>query len=171
MSLIEEMELPDISLLYRYQIEGAYTDCYVTDIPGDISQAEYVEAFYTTPLFKLERWILSWLAFRPSTDEEANALALAKRDKFAAWDVEDRNINQLLMCDFQGSTRSWLMSEPGESGESTRLYFGSAVVGKTDKHTGEKRLGTIYRLLMGFHKRYSRALLKAAVKRLSRSVD
>jgi hypothetical protein len=112
MSLIEEMELPDISLLYRYQIEGAYTDCYVTDIPGDISQAEYVEAFYTTPLFKLERWILSWLAFRPSTDEEANALALAKRDKFAAWDVEERNSNQLLMCDFQGSTRSWLMSEP-----------------------------------------------------------
>lgn len=171
MKTIREMELPDISLLYRYQIEGAYTDCYVTDIPGVISQAEYIEAFYTTRLFKLERWILSWLAFRPSTDEQVSALVLAKRDKFAAWHVEDRNNNQLLMCDFQGNTRSWLMSEPGDDGASTRLYFGSAVVQKTDKETGEKHMGTIYRLLMSFHKRYSIALLNAAVKRLSQRSD
>ncbi len=166
--MIREMELPQIALLQRYRMQGAYTDCYVTDIPGAISQAEYIEAFYTTRLFKLERWILSWLAFRPSTDEEARALALAERDKFAAWDLEDRNQNQLLMCDFQGNTRFWLMNETDEDSQSTRLYFGSAVVPKTDKGTGEKRLGTAYRLLMGFHKRYSIALLRAAEKRLSR---
>jgi hypothetical protein len=160
------MELPTVSLLHRYRTEGAYTDCFVTDVPLSITQADYVEAFYTTWLFRLERWILSWLARRPSTDIEARELAFAKRDNFAAWSLEARTDNQLLMCDFQGSTRSWLMTEPIEDSDSIRCYFGSAVVPGIDRNTGEKRLGAVYRLLMGFHKRYSRALLSTAKKRL-----
>jgi hypothetical protein len=76
----------------------------------------------------------------------------------------------LLMCDFQGSTRSWLMCLPGDDTRSTRLYFGSAVVPQIDPRTKEKRMGLAFRLLSGFHKRYSRALLSAATARASRTL-
>lgn len=167
MARITISELPREALLKHYRTDGAYTDCYVTEVPRSISPAHYIEAFYTTWLFKLERWVLSWLARRPSTDMQARALALGQRTDFAAWHVEQRDDRQLLMCDFQGSTRSWLMCLPINDGQSTRLYFGSAVVPVVDPDTGEKRLGSLFRLLLGFHKLYSRALLRAAATRVS----
>jgi len=104
---------------------------------------------------------------RPSDDGEARALARGERTAFAAWSVEGRADNQLLMCDFQSRTRSWLMVEPGVA--STRLYFGSGIVPRIDPVTGEKRMGPGFRALLGFHKLYSRALLAAARARLKRS--
>ena len=163
---ISSARIPQVALLDRYRQEGAYTDCYASDIALAVSQADYVEAFYTTWLFKLERWILSWLALRPSTDAEAYELALGLRDRFAAWNVEARTDDQLLLCDLLGNTRSWLMSVPVHDGMATRLYFGSAIVPEADPHTGARRLGLRFRLLLGFHRRYSRALLRAAVRRL-----
>ena len=130
-----------------------------------MTQADYVEAFYTTWLFKLERLILTWLVDKPSTDEEARSLARGARDAFAAWSVEGRAGNQLLMCDFQSRTRSWLMVEPGAA--STRLYFGSGIVPRMVD--GTKRMGPGFRALLGFHKLYSRALLTAARTRLAKS--
>jgi hypothetical protein len=131
-----------------------------------VTQAQYVEAFYTTWLFKLERWILDRLLKLPSTDAEARQLALGARQHFAAWTVEDRAPGQLLLCDFRGVTRSWLMVS-GVDEAATRLYFGSVVVPETDARTGQRRLGSSYRLLLGFHRMYSRALLRAACSRLS----
>ena len=166
---IQTDELPDEAFLVRYRAAGGYTDCYVTELPFEVSFRHYVEGFYTTWLFKLERWVLSWLARRPSSDTQARELAMGLREDFAAWHVEQRGDEQLLMCDFQGNTRSWLMCLPLGHGRATRLYFGSAIVPKTDSGSGEKRLGALFRLLLGFHKFYSRALLRAAVSRLSRS--
>ena len=56
-------------------------------------------------------------------------------EKFAAWHVENRSENEILMCDFRGRTRSWLMVAPVStvSDARTRLYFGSAVVPRTRK--------------------------------------
>jgi len=71
------------------------------------------------------------------------------------------------MCDFQSRTRSWLMVEPGAA--STRLYFGSGIVPRVDRRTGEKRMGPGFRALLGFHKLYSRALLATACARLARA--
>jgi hypothetical protein len=157
-------ELPHSSLLRRYLAEGAYTDCYVTDLPGRVSFEHYVEAFYTTWLFKLERVLLSWFVRRPSTDIEAGELACGKISSFAAWDVEERAADQLLLSDFQGRTRSWLMCAPAVNDRRTRLFFGSAVVPMVDKQTGEKRIGTAFYALQGFHKLYAQALLRAAAK-------
>jgi hypothetical protein len=135
-----------------------------------VTHAEYVAAFYTTPLFKLERLILAWLVARPSTDAQARALAAGTLNAFAAWTVEARADDQLLLSDFRGRTRSWLMVEetlinrvPG-----TRLYFGSAVVPVTDRKSGQATLGFAYRALLGFHELYSRALLQSANSRLTR---
>jgi hypothetical protein len=165
---IKPCELPDRALLQRYRESDAYTDCYSIDIAWPVSQAEYVEAFYTTWVFKLERQLLAWFVSRPSTDAQARTLADGKLDAFAAWDVEGRTIDQLLMCDLHRRTRSWLMSAavPNDASASTRLYFGSAVVQVIDPQSGRRSMGLVYRALLGFHKVYSRVLLHAAVSRL-----
>ncbi len=146
-------------MLQRYREQGAYTDCFAIDVPGQVSHAAFVEAFYTTAVFKLERLLLALFVARPSHDDEARELAGGQREKFAAWSVEGRAPQQLLMCDFAGSTRSWLMAEP--QGQGTRLYFGSAVV--------RSRQGGVFHALLGFHKLYSRILLRAAASRVLRA--
>ena len=149
--MIEKDALPATSLLQKYEQSGAYTDCYSTRISNDVSLADFVTAFYTTWLFKLERFILRVLVSKPSTDEEVKLLSRGEMERFAAWYVEDRAEDQLLMCDFRDQTRSWFMVVPG------RIYFGSAVI-PVQKSS--------YRLLLGFHRLYSRALLAAAKSRL-----
>lgn len=156
-------------MLRRYLDRGAYTDCYVTEFAQPVRQAEYVAAFYTTAVFKLERLLLSWLVGRPSTDAQAQELASGKLTCFAAWNVEARESNQILLCDFQGRTRSWLMSAPASGGQTTTLFFGSAVVPIVDKRSGQEKMGLAFQALLGFHKLYSRVLLRAAVGRLTRS--
>jgi hypothetical protein len=127
-----------------------------------------VTAFYTTWLFRLERWILRLAVSRPSTDEEVRQLARGERDGFAAWSVEARAPGQLLMCDFTGRTRSWLKVAPAAGTAGTRLYFGSVVVPLRDPKTGKRSLGPVHGPLTGFHKLYSRLLLGAAARRLAR---
>lgn len=163
--------LPPGALLSRYQQDGNHADCFFIDIPGSISQPQFVQAFYTTPLFRLERLILKWAVSRPSSDDQVARLASGEGGDFAAWSVEDRSDNQLLMADFQGRTKSWLMTAPNDtqSAPCTRLYFGSAVLPARNHKTGEQGLGFAYRLLLGFHKLYSVALLGSAARRLIRN--
>ncbi len=169
MASVQACELPDDALLRKYLYGGAYTDCYCIDVARAVTHAEYVEAFYTTAIFKLERLLLSWLVSRPSTDPQARELAAGRLASFAAWSVEARVPHQLLLSDFKGRTRSWLMSVPASNDQSTRLFFGSAVVPVVDRRTGEASMGFAFRALLGFHKLYSRMLLQAAVTRLLRS--
>jgi hypothetical protein len=171
--VIRACELPDGSLLQSYRESGAYADCYCVELPRAISQAQYIQAFYTTWLFKIERRLLAWFVAKPSTDLQASALAAGSSDAFAAWRVEGRRPDQLLMCDYQGRTRSWLMSEPapGNATADTRLYFGSAVVPLRDPRSGRSRMGFGFRALLGFHKIYSRLLLQAAARRLLQLPD
>jgi hypothetical protein len=166
MPSVNPCALPDDALLARYTRSGAYTDCYAADITQPVSHARFVEAFYTGRLFKLERLLLAWFVRRPSTDAEATALAAGDRDTFAAWHVEARATDQLLLCDLAGRTRSWLMVAP--QGGGTRLYFGSAVVPVVDAASGRRRMGVAFAALLGFHRLYSRALLGAARARLAR---
>ena len=165
---VQVYALPQQALLAKYAQGDNYTDCYAAEVARPVSHAEYVEAFYTTALFKVERRLLGWFASRPSTDAQAKELASGILGVFAAWRVEDRSANQLLMCDFTGRTRSWFMVAPAGSGSTvTRLYFGSAVVPVVNKQSGQATLGFTFKALLGFHKLYSRALLSAARSRLT----
>ncbi len=165
---VTRTDLPEDALLLQYRENGAYTDCYTATIPGSASLAEYIYAFYTTTPFKMERFILRWAVSRPSSDEQARQLAQSELTVFAAWNVEARENAQILLSDFRGRTRSWLMVSPDSSGEGTgtRLYFGSAVIPVAKNDSGEPKLGQPYRLLMSFHRLYSRVLLTAARSRL-----
>jgi hypothetical protein len=170
MSSIRPCALPKDALLSKYARAGAYTDCFTADIAKPVSHAAYVEAFYTCRLFKVERFLLTWLVFKPSTDAQARELASGASNSFAAWRVEERSANQLLVCDFLGQTRSWLMIGPPSHGGAgtTRLYFGTAVIPVRDKASGQARMSFAFKSLLPFHRLYSRALLYTARSRLSR---
>ncbi|CAN5153383.1 hypothetical protein BH11PSE14_BH11PSE14_04990 [soil metagenome] len=194
--MIRPCPRPHGTFLDRYAAAGAPADCYATEVPGTVSLQQFVEAFYTGRVFKLERLILRWFVGRPSTDAEVRQLAAGDRTDFAAWRVEKRADDQLLMCDYVGRTRSWFMVVPiatdalgavgatgargaagatdapaadgSATGASTRLYFGSAVVPVMDRRTGMARMSWPYHVLLGFHRLYSRVLLRDAAANLSR---
>jgi hypothetical protein len=105
--MVRAAKAPPDSLLGRYVAAGAYADCYATELPGVVTHAEFVEAFYTTPLFKLERLLLGVVLSRPSTDAQAKQLAAGSITSFSAWSVESRAEDQVVLA--TGRTRSWLM--------------------------------------------------------------
>ena len=167
---IQPHPLPTNALLTKYANTGAYTDCFTTDITRPVSHAEFVDAFYTGRLFKLERLLLRVLLSKPSTDLQARQLAAGELNEFAAWTVEAREDDQLLLRAIDGRTRSWLMVSAEEVPGRTRLYFGSAVVPlakSVNPSTGTSEMGYVFKALLGCHKLYSRALLSAAARRLS----
>jgi hypothetical protein len=162
---------PANTMLEKYSTtDGAYTDCYITEVTELIAFPQFITAFYTTPLFRLERLILKVLVSKPSTDMDVRQLAEGNAKTFAAWTVENRSENQLLMCDFLGRTRSWLMIVPVDDSR-TRLYFGSAVVPIRNSKTGKPSLGFNFQALLGFHKIYSRLLLYSAKLRIKRRLS
>ena len=155
---IEEVPPPPQSLIAPFAVaEGHYADAFVTSATQGVAFAEYVEAFYTTRLFKLERLVLSLIGAR-STDAEARELAKGLRERFAAWDVAGRGEDEILMRQRGGPTKSWLALREG------KLWFGSVVV--PVERRGRLTLGPVFHSLVGAHKVYSRLLLSAAVRKV-----
>ena len=162
---IEKGTVPAQTLLDRYLVNGAYADCYTAEVSSSLSLPEYIFSFYTTPLFKVERLILRFTVSKPSTDVQARQLADGKSHKFAAWHVEHRSNNELLMCDFLERTRSWFKVIPvGQT--RTQLFFGSAISSSQHPKTGKLSLGFGFRMLLGFHQIYSMLLLHSARSRI-----
>ena len=151
---------PNESFLGNYAHRGAFTDCYATPVPGHVSLPTLIEAFYTTKLFKVERWLLAKALKLPSTDQQAHQLANGSAETFSAWRVERRSASEILLD--AGQTRSWLSVAPSHSKDETTLLFGSAVV---PVRPGGK-FGVAFHALIGFHRVYSKLLLSAARKRV-----
>lgn len=153
--------VPKTSFLGAYGRQGAFTDCYETTLPCDVSLPALIEAFYTTRLFKLERWLLAQALRLKSTDEQAAALAGSRTDRFSAWKVEQRSATEILLD--AGQTRSWLCVRPRDGASpATTLFFGSAVIPMRP----DGGFGVAFHALLGFHQLYSRLLLKAAARRV-----
>lgn len=159
MTRVTARPLPPGTLIQGYHEAGDYTDCFVAEVPVPVSQRRYVEAFYTSRLFKLERLVLALLVAKPSTDDGARRLAAGEAETFAAWSLEARRANELLMCDYQGLTRSWLMTRPEAGG--TTLHFGTVVAPR--RREGARR---VFSALTWAHRIYARALLRSTVARL-----
>jgi hypothetical protein len=142
--------------------DGYYTDCFAIEVAGDVTLAAFINAFYTTWLFRAERLVLRVAARVPSTDEQLRDLASGQGDQFAAWRVEARSDVQVLLN--AGRTKSCLMVVP--VGDKTRLMFGSVVVPEPAKGNKPPRLGPVFDTLLGAHRVYSRLLLGAAARKL-----
>jgi hypothetical protein len=164
---IHQADLPHEAVLAEHASKGAFADCYAVVLPCTVTQADYIEAFYTTSVFKVERWLIASFLSRPSTNAQARQLAQGSLSSFAAWSVEQRLANQLLLA--AGRTRSWLMANasPEAGAPCTQLYFGSAVLPRRDG-TGRAAMGWQFKALLGFHRLYSRILLGATVNQLLR---
>ena len=169
MTTVHPCEVPLHSLLRVYNDGAGYADCYVIEVAGLITQEKFVDAFYTSPLFKVERTLLKYLASKPASDADAKQLAAAQADCFSAWVVEKQSDTELLLADFTGRTRSWLMATPGTgtaTAPTTLLYFGSAVLPRKSPGAQTQNMGWVFHALLGFHRLYSRLLLFAASRRL-----
>lgn len=53
---VRSAPLPPDALLASYSSSGAYTDCYSVRLDPPVSLGDFMAAFYTTGIFKLE-WI------------------------------------------------------------------------------------------------------------------
>lgn len=157
--MVRAEPLPEGALLRRYDTPGGYVDCYAAEIGSVVSLPELIAAFYDSPAFRPERWLIGAALGKRAGSADVARLAAGEIRAFSAWTVEHRAADQLLLRDFRRRTRSWLMVEP--RGAGTSLRFGSAVV---PARRWLDRM--IVRALMGFHRAYSRVLLRAAVRRL-----
>jgi hypothetical protein len=159
--------VPDDALLKTYcggphpERWGTYADCYAVTIDREVDLTDFVFAFYTSPVFRIEGFILRLLLGVPSGKADARAVAAGTSDTFSAWYVGQRTATQLLMCDRYERTRSWFCVAPAAGG-GTRLQFGTAVAAKRDKKTGAPALGGGFHFLLWFHILYSQVLLRAA---------
>ena len=159
--------LPDGALLRTYR-GGLYPerwresgDCFTISADRVVSLAEFVLAFYTSPVFRIERVILGLLVGAPSTDIDARCLAEGTTASFAIWRVGERTAVQLLMCDRYERTRSWFGVVALGDGK-TLLQFGSAVASRSSPRAVPRARGSLFGLLLRFHVVYSQVLLYAA---------
>ena len=167
--MVRPCPVPLNSLLKRYQDGVGYADCYVAEVPFAVTQQAFIEAFYTSPLFKVERMLLGVFAARPATDADVRQLARGPTQLFSAWRVESQSDAELLLADFTGRTRSWLTTSPASGsghGAGTQLFFGSAVVPRHSGAAAKPGMGWPFHALLGFHRLYSRLLLGAAARRV-----
>jgi hypothetical protein len=164
MNQVVETQRPDGSFIAaQAELAGYYTDCFSFDASKVITLAELIGAFYTTPLFRLERLVLALTPKGRMRDADVVTLANGLADRMAVWQVEDRKVDEILLN--AGRTKSWLMVSPMDGG--TRLFFGSVVVPEPPKRAGAApRLGPVFDTLLGAHRVYSRLLLGAAAHRL-----
>jgi hypothetical protein len=168
---ITRESLPDDALLktYRGSVKperwGSYADCFAVTIDREVDLTDFVFAFYTSPVFRIEGFILRLLLGASSSKADARAVARGTSDTFSAWYVGQRTATQLLMCDRYERTRSWFCVAPAIGG-GTRLQFGSAVAAKRNKSTGAPAPGRGFHFLLWFHILYSQMLLRAAKRNL-----
>ena len=170
---ITQQAVPDDALLRTYQ--GGLRpecwrepgDCFAVSVAHVVSLAEFVFAFYTSPVFRVERLVLGLLAGAPSTDTEARCLAEGSGTSFAVWRVGERTAMQLLMCDRYERTRSWFRVVP--LNDETLLQFGSAVASRKGDRPAIRKPRSLFRLLLKFHVMYSQVLLHAAKRGVMRS--
>ena len=160
---------PEDGFLKDYDaIDGAHTDCFCTDIECLVTLEDFITAFFSTPIFKLERLLLRIFVGAKTTEEDVAALASGEASSFATWETEKRNQTQISLAVHNSPIRTWLKVEPKPETSTTQLYFGSAVLPTLKDHSGRPKLGVFICALMGFHMLYSRILLWSAKRRLMR---
>ncbi|MBL4768250.1 MAG: hypothetical protein JKY94_11125 [Rhodobacteraceae bacterium] len=161
---------PDSALINTYaNIPGGHTDCFYVDVSNKVTLTEFILVFFNTPVFRLERLLLSISPSGRSTRQDIADLASGSGKTMAIWKVESRTDTQLIMSVGNGPIRTWLMvdSDSRESGTS-RLYFGTAVLPTKTARDGQPNQSKVFHMLAGFHEYYSRLLLWMAARQFER---
>lgn len=100
---------------------------------------------------------------------QAKELCIGDINKFAAWTLEDRRDNELLMRDMADRTRSWFMVIHSGIKEKpkTQLYFGTGISPSQKRNKKNSSIGLFFNVMLPFHKVYSVLLLYFAKRQLS----
>ena len=72
--------------------------------------SDFIEAFYKTPLFRLERVVLSLAPKGRMLDADVTALSKGLTDRISIWEVETRHDAQIFLS--AGGAKPWLMVQP-----------------------------------------------------------
>ncbi len=99
MTTVTPCDVPQDSLLAGFGGPADYRDCFVREVSGEVSLADYIERFYSSAVFGPERVVLGLIG-RGASMEDIRALARGKSDRLAVWEVIER--------------RSGLVAEHGE---------------------------------------------------------
>lgn len=166
---IKKCDIPETGLLQKYaDTTGCYADCFTTNVPAFVSFHDFVTSFFSSPIFKLERFLIKLTLGKPTTEQDIKDFVSGKSNDFAVWQVEERSENQLLLTVGKGQIRTWLMvehvnNEVGSTNTQTILYFGSAVLPNDQNGS----MGMMFHALSGFHVLYSKILLWQAQRGLA----
>ncbi|MEO0487904.1 MAG: hypothetical protein AAF092_18555 [Pseudomonadota bacterium] len=150
---VQRVPVPADALLAAYCGDGNHVDAYQLSVSEPVALPDYIRAFFQTGIFRLERWILAVAAGASSSDYQIEDLAKGQGDRMAAWRVEARGDQEILLAVEGSPIRTWLGVV---SGPSPALLFGSAVLAY------KGRVPFAARALMPFHAVYSRVLLASA---------
>lgn len=170
MFAITQGPIPDKALIETYaRIKGGHTDCYYVDVPRYVTLSEFIQTFFSSPVFRLERLLLNMSPTGRSTDQDIANLASGTGNTMAVWKVDAREENQLIMSAGNGPIRTWLKVDTDypETGK-TRLFFGSALAPTRNKNGEQRKLSWVFKVSLGFHGFYSQLLLSLAARRLTR---
>lgn len=168
---VKKCQIPKDSFLDAYaSLPGCHTDCFSVGVSDPVTLPDFIGAFFTSPVFRLERWVLAVFAAAKTTDMDIGNLASGKSDRLAMWVVEARKCDQIILAVGSGPIRSWLMVAPNPNhAQGAILHFGSVVLPMTDAANGTPKIGLVFRLFLGFHKFYSRILLWSAKRNILRT--
>lgn len=159
MTKVRLVQPPATSFLVQQAGPGDHLDCFQVTLERPVDLPAFLFAFYTSPLFRMERFVLSAKLRRWIGVAEAQALAGGAKD-YAIWQVLDRDPGQILLGDTLWGTRSWLSVVP--DGDGTVLRFGSRVPAKNGV------LHPLARASLPLHVIYARGLLRSAARRLDK---
>ncbi|ORX96183.1 hypothetical protein K493DRAFT_407314 [Basidiobolus meristosporus CBS 931.73] len=138
----------------------------------------YARAFYTSPVFKLERLLLGWFKSSTQTPPETDKDILAKKFQVGdvvaveTYTVVKRDSNQVefkfsLQKDVIDGT-SWLaVQEPETEDGAYTFWFGTAIYPAAEELAEFESRFKSDNFEARFHKLYSRVLIDMAVKKLA----
>jgi len=163
---IQATEIPSSALLYGHVERGEYADAFYTDITYSADLSEYIRAFYSSRVMRVERFILKFIG-KPSSADQVEKLATGEISELAVWSVAERRKNEILLPDSYDRTCSWLMVSYPSTGK-TRLHFGTGVHRMRQQGEGATSLNLFFRATIGFHLLYSKVLLRSARNQLEK---
>jgi hypothetical protein len=150
-------------------------DCYSLEIDGKVSLEEFVEAFFTSQVFQVERMVLPVA----STDEQARQFARGTTADFATWRAVGRTEGEFLTIWGDGSPETteipksgtqgatWFRVEPAGTADAprTRISLGSSIVGTPNPLTS-----FVMGIATPLHGVYSQTLVQCAADNLQSRV-
>lgn len=162
--MVRAVDIPSGTMLKAYQAqEGCYTDCYAVDVAGAPDIERFIRIFFDTSIFRLERRILALSGLEATHADDVDALARGHRSRFAAWRLEGKTADELMLRFERPSGRTWLhvADVPDQSGQA-RLFFGSALLPGARDNDKRPTIGWSLHAFLPFHRLYARMLLRAA---------